>query len=119
MSVRSRPLDTIETSRVAAARDAAREKFKRFVDDDGEPSGILDPENPPLTDEQLAGLRPAHEVHPELLRHKGDSARTGVPSRDVSISLDQDVLEALEASGTGWRRQINIILRRALGLASR
>jgi uncharacterized protein (DUF4415 family) len=75
-----------------------------------------DPDNPELTDEELASLRPAREVHPELvaeyLRTRGkQKAPTKVL---VSLRLEREVVERLRASGRGWQARANDILRKAV-----
>ena len=76
------------------------------------------PDNPPMTDADLASLRPAAEVHPVLVAAKSRGGRPKVetPKVLVSMRLDQDVLDALKASGDGWRGRANAMLRKGLGL---
>ena len=109
-----------ELDRINAARTAARKRFEHFADDEGEPSTVADPDNPPLTDDQLARLRPAHEVHAELvaisLKRKAGRPRKAIPKKAVSIRLDLDVIEPLNAEGKGWQTRANEMLRKALGL---
>ena len=120
MSKTSDALDDTELNEIAAARAAARKRFKRFADDEGEPSGTMDPDNPPMTDDQLARLRPAHQVHPGLvavsLRRKAGRPKKATPKKAVSIRLDLDVIEMLKADGEGWQTRANEMLRKALGL---
>ncbi len=110
----------IELDKVTAARAAARERFERFADDEGGPSGIVDPDNPPMTDDQLARLRPAHEVHAGLVaisrQRKAGRPKKATPKKAVSIRLDLDVIEALKADSEGWQTRANEMLRKALGL---
>ena len=75
-----------------------------------------DPDNPELIDEELASLRPAREVHPELvaeyLRTRGkQKAPTKVL---VSLRLEREVVERLRASGRGWQARANDMLRKAV-----
>ena len=37
--------------------------------------------------------------------------------RQVTISLDPDVVEAAKAGGAGWQTRINAVLRRHFGLS--
>ncbi len=120
MPVKSETPAKSEPKAIKDARAAAREKFSRFRDDDGAPATV-DPENPPLTDEQWAEMRPAHEVNPELvtafLRRKGGRPRATSPKTMVSIRLDSDLVDSLRASGEGWQSRVNEILRLALSLS--
>lgn len=76
----------------------------------------LDPDNPELTDEQLARMRPASEVlSPVLYAALTRERPTNVASRvAVTLSLDGDIVATLEASGPDWQDRVNEVLRAAL-----
>ncbi len=81
-----------------------------------------DPDNPELTDKQIANLRPFREVFPDLaasidreLARRGRPP-VGNPRRQVSIRLDPDVLAHYKSTGKGWQSRINDALRKAAGL---
>ena len=70
-----------------------------------------DPDNPELTDEQLARMRPASEVLPPALyaaltrpRGRPKAAVTKLP---VKLRLDRQAVEAFKATGTGWQTRMN------------
>ena len=74
--------------------------------------------SPPLTDEQLARMRPAHEVVPEIVaafrRFRGPQKR---PTKDlISLRLDHDLIAHFRAHGKGWQARINATLRKAAGI---
>ena len=75
-------------------------------------------DNPELTDEQLAQARPLAETMPALV----EAARRRRDSREpsakllLSLSVDQDVVEAFRRTGPGWETRMNDALRRAAGL---
>jgi uncharacterized protein (DUF4415 family) len=75
-------------------------------------------QSPPLTEEQLSRMRPAHEVVPEIVsayrRFRGPQKRP--TKRLVSLRLDPDVIEHFRARGRGWQSRINATLRKAAGL---
>jgi uncharacterized protein (DUF4415 family) len=81
-----------------------------------------DPDNPELTDEQIANLRPLREVLPDLAAAiEREIARRGRPPvenprRQVSIRLDPEVLDYYKSTGKGWQSRINDALRKAAGL---
>lgn len=83
---------------------------------------ISDPDNPELTEEQIANMRPLREVLPDLASSiDRELARRGRPPvenprRQVSIRLDPDVLEHYKSAGKGWQSRINEALRKAAGL---
>jgi uncharacterized protein (DUF4415 family) len=72
-------------------------------------------DNPALTDERLAGMRPFAEIFPDLaesIKHTRGKQKT--PTKQlVSIRLDRDVVAAFKATGDGWQRRINDVLRTA------
>jgi uncharacterized protein (DUF4415 family) len=69
-----------------------------------------DPDNPELTDEQLAQLRSAKQVLPpglyEALTKRG---RPRSPNKRVllSLRLDPAAVAAFKATGPGWQGRIN------------
>ncbi len=76
-----------------------------------------DPENPELTDEELAAMRPAAEALPPRLysaltrpRGRPKAAVTKVP---VKLRLDPGVVEAFKATGAGWQTAMNAALAAA------
>jgi uncharacterized protein (DUF4415 family) len=75
-------------------------------------------DNPELTDEELANLRPAREVLPaeffEALekRRQGQRGPQKAPTKvAVSIRLSRDVVDAFKAKGPGWQSRIDETLR--------
>jgi uncharacterized protein (DUF4415 family) len=82
-----------------------------------------DPDNPPLTDEQWKRMRPAHEVHPHLVRRsllrRRGRPKLAAPKQQVTLRLDADVLDHFKAGGTGWQTAINDTLRKAIDGAGR
>lgn len=70
-------------------------------------------ESPPLTDEQLAGMRPAPETHPEIVeRYRRTRGPQKAPRKvATTIRLDADVVEYFKAQGRGWQTRINEKLR--------
>lgn len=83
----------------------------------------LDPDNPELTDEQLASMRPAREVLPpeffEMVdreRKKRGRPASSSPKQQVTLRLDADILDSFRAEGAGWQSRINDALRKARGL---
>lgn len=77
---------------------------------------LTDEENPPLTAEMMRRARPTPEVFAELgLRYPGQRGPQKAPTKQqVTIRLDRDVVETLQASGPGWQTRANDILRRSV-----
>lgn len=81
-------------------------------------AAMSDEDNPPLTDEQLAQMRPASEVLPPALFESlvktskaGRPLMNGVPKKAVTIRIDEDLIEQLRASGKGWQTRLNRQIR--------
>jgi len=83
----------------------------------------LDPDNPELTAEDFAQMRPAREVLPpeffEMVE-RGRKRRGRPPlaggKQQVTLRIDSDVVERFRAEGAGWQSRINDVLRKAVGL---
>ena len=71
-------------------------------------------DNPELTDEQLAGLRPAREVLPPALFEALTAKRTA--PAETAFRLDPGVAAHFKATGEGWQDRVNAILLKAAGL---
>lgn len=80
-----------------------------------------DPDAPPLTEENWKRMRPAHEVHPHLVRKSLERRRgrpkLDAPKKQVTLRLDADVLEHFKSGGAGWQTAINDMLRKGIGRA--
>lgn len=78
-------------------------------------------DNPELTEEQLASMRPFAEVFPELAASiKRTRGKQKAPTKQlVSIRLDRDVLAAFKATGRGWQGRVNAALRGAAATLSK
>lgn len=80
-------------------------------------------DSPPLTDEELARMRPAREVMPpeffeaiEEMRKVRGRPKVEAPKVAVTLRLDPDVLDRFKASGKDWRGRMAEELRKAAGL---
>lgn len=83
-------------------------KRKFHIPDDAEDAALTraaeaDQDNPPLTDAELAAMRPARRGRPALAASDRKVA--------VNVRYDQDVLEAFRATGEGWQTRMNDALR--------
>lgn len=79
---------------------------------------MTDEENPELTTEQIARMRPAAEVLGQAfvdaqMRGRGRPKAERTKTR-VTLRLDPDVLAHFRATGPGWSSRINETLRREL-----
>ena len=73
-----------------------------------------DPDNPPLTDEEFARMRPADEVIPEFMKEwrKARGKQKAPTKQLVSLRLDREVIEHFKRGGRGWQSRINAALRK-------
>jgi uncharacterized protein (DUF4415 family) len=73
-----------------------------------------DDENPEWTEEEMRRARPLLEVLPKAVVDAIRRARgpQKAPTKKlISIRVDQDVVNALRASGTGWQSRANDALK--------
>jgi uncharacterized protein (DUF4415 family) len=83
-----------------------------------------DPDNPEITAEEFAKMRPAREVLPpeffEMIARERAKRRgrpvVANPKKQVTLRLDADVVDSYRAEGRGWQSRINETLRKARGL---
>jgi uncharacterized protein (DUF4415 family) len=80
---------------------------------------LRDPDNPPLTNEQLAQFQRAEDARPDLLRRlrgeRGPQRSKPLKVR-VTLRLDPDVVARFRRHGKGWQSRVNATLRKALKL---
>lgn len=72
---------------------------------------VIDPDNPPLTAEQLKRLRPIGEEEKAFWRKALGRPKSENPKQAVSLRLDGDVVEHFKKKGAGWQSRINAALR--------
>ena len=75
-------------------------------------------DSPEITPELLQSARPFAEVFPDLAAsiRRARGKQKSPTKQLVSLRIDQDVLEAFKASGSGWQRRMNDSLRKAMKL---
>ncbi len=111
-----RPIDWTTPS------DLSPDELARALDEDHDE---ID-DNPELTDEQVASLRPGANVLPQELlsalpkRRPGQRGPGKKPTKVViSLRIDPTALEALKASGEGWASRVAAAVEReAAGLVA-
>jgi uncharacterized protein (DUF4415 family) len=104
------------------ARRMARESADKMTDEEDaaiHAAALRDPDNPPLTDEQLAQFRRMEDVRPDLVRRfrgqRGPQKSKPV-KQQVSLRLDPDIVAHFKKRGPGWQSRINATLRKTLKL---
>lgn len=125
MRANTAPLTDDELAEVNLHRAEAARKALEYADSmsDEEDARLTaaaesDPDNPPLTEEDWARMRPAHEVHPHLVRksleRKRGRPRQASRKEQVTLRIDPDVLAHFRDTGAGWQTAINNALRQAM-----
>lgn len=81
-----------------------------------------DPDNPELTDDQIASAQPFDKALPELAanmkKNLGGRPKLDNPKQAVSIRLSPDVIEHFKSKGAGWQTRINDALEDIVKKAS-
>jgi len=103
-----------------ARRKALRDLATTTDEEDAEihAAALHDPDNPPLTDEMWARMRPAVEGMPEFVANwrKWRGQQKAPVKKLVSLRIDPDIIDHFRATGPGWQRRINDTLRKAARL---
>ena len=113
------PLTNSEVTEIERGLRDALERARRLPDLSPEEEARLaaaaeaDPDNPPLREDAV--LRPLYQVHPEfvakMMRQKRGRPPIVTPKKQVTLRLDQDVLDHFKAEGPGWQTRINDALK--------
>jgi len=78
-----------------------------------------DPDNPELTDEQMANARPFADVFPELAKSIARARgrpRVEAPKQAVTLRLSPETISRFKAAGgRGWRARMSEALEKAEG----
>jgi uncharacterized protein (DUF4415 family) len=72
-------------------------------------------DSPELTDEELASMRPFAEVFPEWAAEikRGRGPQKAARKVLTSLRLDSETVAAFRATGPGWQKRIDEILKEA------
>jgi len=88
-----------------------------------DPPVVFDDDNPEWTEADVARGRPMSDfpalaaTFPNGGKPRGRPKGSATSEKSlVSLRLDNDVLERFRASGPGWQRRVNEILRKAAGV---
>ena len=92
---------------------------KKYNPDDYPDVDVDDPDSPELTEEFFRNARPLREIDPEFvesmlaLRKRGRPALEH-PKVQVTLRLDEDVLNSFKEDGPGWQGRINEELKKTV-----
>ena len=69
-----------------------------------------DPDNFPLTEEELSAMRPAEDILPQVVEAYRRMKRR--PRKvQLTLRLDPEIISFFRAGGRGWQTRINAVLR--------
>ena len=113
------------TGKPCPARQSRRETIQRLppITDEQEAciqTGIAsDPDNPEMTDEQIAEAKPFGEVFPELyesLKRSRGRPKIASPKEAVTLRLSPETIARYKAiGGDDWRARMSETLEKATG----
>ena len=80
---------------------------------------LTDPDNPELTEEDFAKMRPAHEVLPPGIMAAFPKSKGGRPRKiqtklAINLRLDAPVVAHLRGQGPGWQTRVNAALTKLI-----
>lgn len=89
-------------------------KLEIMTDEEVQQAAESDPDNPVLTSEEIAGMRPASEVLPDLakaFRNSRGRPPKENPKVSTTIRLSAEVLEYFKEGGEGWQTRLDEVLK--------
>ena len=91
-------------------------KMKRLTEAKIQKMIASDPDNPELTDAQIARARPFRDVFPDLhasIKRSRGRPKVENPKEAVTLRLSPDTIEKFKAIGDDWRARMAKALERA------
>lgn len=91
-------------------------KMKRLTEAKIQKMIASDPDNPELTDAQIARARPFRDVFPDLhasIKRSRGRPKVENPKEAVTLRLSPDTVEKFKAAGDDWRTRMAKALERA------
>lgn len=87
------------------------ERIKNMSDEEALQNALDDPDNPPLTDAEMANAVRATDIPGMTLAEKYQNLKKKKYKKLVSIRYDADVLDYFRAKGKGYQSAMNNALR--------
>lgn len=85
--------------------------LKSMTDEEAERNALSDPDNPPLTNEQLATAVRLKDIPGDMLLEKFRNARKRESKQLVTARFDADIVRYYKAKGKGYQSIMNAALR--------
>jgi uncharacterized protein (DUF4415 family) len=98
---------THEQAHKVRLTSAQKQRLETMTDAKITAAAKSDPDNPPLTDDELALI---------ARLKRGGRPKSANPKQPVTMRLDAEVVGRLRASGPGWQSRVNEMLRNSMGL---
>ncbi|WP_300809113.1 BrnA antitoxin family protein [uncultured Desulfovibrio sp.] len=87
------------------------EHLAQMTDEQAYANALADPDNPPLTEAQLAEAVPLKDIPGETLLEKFHNAQKREPKQLITARFDADVVRYYKAKGKGYQAIMNAALR--------
>lgn len=92
---------------------------KKFDPSDYSDAPVDDPDSPELTPEMIRRMRPLREVDPDFVKAIEEMRKRGRPPLEhpkvqVTLRLDEEVLNSFKEDGPGWQGRINEELKKTV-----
>lgn len=85
--------------------------LRNMTDEEAYANALSDPDNPPLTDEQLSRAIRFRDIPGETILEKLRNVRKREPKQVVTARFDADVVRYYKAKGKGYQSFMNAALR--------
>lgn len=85
--------------------------LRRMTDEQAYANALSDPDNPPLTEKQLASAVRLKDIPGETLLEKLRNARKREAKQTITARFDADIVRYYKAKGKGYQSVMNAALR--------
>lgn len=85
--------------------------LRRMTDEQAYANALSDPDNPPLTEKQLASAVRLKDIPGETLLEKLRNARKREAKQTITARFDADIVRYYKAKGKGYQSLMNAALR--------
>lgn len=86
-------------------------RVRAMTDEEAYANALSDPDNPPLTDEQLANFVPLASIPGSTILQRLQNLKKRAAKQSLTVRYDADVVEYYRAKGKGYQQAMNDALR--------
>ena len=87
------------------------DRLAAMTEEEIEANALSDPDNPPLTDRQLAGGVRLKDIPGETLLEKFRNAQKREVKQTITARFDADIVRYYKSKGKGYQSRMNAALR--------